>query len=168
MSRLNHHYSHSQEKYYEAGCEHGRCSQSGCKVHWFLECTSRRIFGCVFNPLASCNRNKQMKAVYQQHERKKQRVYNQRVREVERGTFAPLVLTATGGMGPSASIFFQKLGAMIAAKRGHTCQKVITWIRQRLTFSLLRSTISAIRATEFLPPPPPDPNISILTSGGSG
>ena len=28
------------------GCEHGRCSQSGCKVHWFLEWTSRRIFGC--------------------------------------------------------------------------------------------------------------------------
>ena len=32
-----------------------------------------------FNPLASCNRNKQMKAVYQQHEREKQRVYDQRV-----------------------------------------------------------------------------------------
>ena len=46
MSRSNHHYSHSQEKYYEAGCGHGRCSQSGCKGHWFLECTSRRTFGC--------------------------------------------------------------------------------------------------------------------------
>ena len=103
------------------------------------------------------------------HEREKRRVYDQRVREVERGTFTPLVLTATGGMGPSASIFFQKLAAMIAAKRGHTYQRVITWIRQRLTFSLLRSAISAIRATRFLPPPPPDPTmISILTSGGSG
>ena len=73
------------------------------------------------------------------------------------------------GMGPSASIFSQKLEAMIAAKRGHTYQRVITWIRQRLTFSLLRSAISAIRATRFLPPPPPDPAMmSILTSGGSG
>ena len=110
-----------------------------------------------------------MKAVYQQHEREKQRVYDQPVREVERDTFTPLVLTATGGMGPSASIFFQKLAAMIAAKRGHTYQKVITWIRQRLTFSLLRSAISAIRATRFLPPPPPGPTmIPISTSGGSG
>ena len=74
--------------------------------------------GRVFNPLASCNRNKQMKAVYQQHEREKQRVCDQRVREVERGTFTPLVLTATGGMGPSALIFFQKLAGMIAAKEG--------------------------------------------------
>ena len=122
----------------------------------------------VFNPLVPCNRNKQIKAAYQQHEREKRRVYDQRIREVERGTFTPLVFSATGGMGPSASIFFQKLAAMIAAKRGHTYQKVITWIRQRLTFSLLRSAISAIRATRFPPPPPPDPTmISIITSGGS-
>ena len=59
----------------------------------------------VFNPLVSCNWNKQMKAVYQQHERQKRRVNDQRVREVERDTFTPLVLTATGGMGPSALIF---------------------------------------------------------------
>ena len=123
----------------------------------------------VFNLLASCNRNKQMKAVYQQHEREKQRVYCQRVQEVERGTFTPLVLTAPGGMGQSASIFFQKLAAMIAAKRGRTYQKGITWIRQRLIFSLLRSVISAIWATRFLSPPPPDPTmISILTRGGYG
>ena len=96
-------------------------------------------------------------------------IYHQRVREVDRGTLTPLVLTAAGGMGPSVSIFFQKLTAIIAAKRGHTYQKDITWIRQRLTFSLLRSAISAIRATRFLPLPPPDPTmISILTIGGSG
>ena len=59
-----------------------------------------------------------MNAVYQKHEREKQRVYGQCVREVERGTFTPLVLTAPGGMGQSASIFFQKLAAMIAAKKG--------------------------------------------------
>ena len=122
----------------------------------------------VFNPLATCKQNKQMKAVYHQHEREKRRVYDQRDWEVECGTFTPLVLTVTGGMGPSASIFW-KLAAMIAAKRGHTYQKVITWIRQRLTFSLLRSAISAIRANRLLPTPLPDPNmISILTSGGAG
>ena len=60
----------------------------------------------VFNPLASCNRSKPIKFIYQQHEREKRRVYEQRVREVEHGTFTPLVLSATGGMGPSASVFF--------------------------------------------------------------
>ena len=120
----------------------------------------------VLNPLASCNQNKQKMAVYQQHEREKGRLYHQRVREVTQGTFTPLVLTATGGIGPSASIFFQKLAVLLAAKRGHTYQKVITWIRQRLTFSLLRSAISAIRVTRILPPPPPGPTmIPISTSG---
>ena len=46
-------------------------------------------------------------------------------------------------------------------------QKVITWIRQRLTFSLLRSAISAIKATRLPTPPPPDPTkIAIVTSEG--
>jgi hypothetical protein len=104
----------------------------------------------VFNPLASCNRNKQLKTVYQQHEREKKRAYEQRIREIERGSFTPLVLSATGGMGPAALIFYKKLAAMISMKRGHTYQKVVTWIRQRLTFSLLRSAINAIRATRSL------------------
>ena len=118
----------------------------------------------VFNPLASCNRSKEIKTVYKQHEKEKRRVYDQRIREIERGTFTPLVFSATGGMGPSALIFFQKLAAMIATERGLAYQKVIFWIRQRITFSLLRSAISAIRATRFRPPPPPDPTmISIIT-----
>ena len=132
-------------------------------MHWILECTSRRIFRCKG---ASSNRNKPIKTVYQHHE-KKRRMYDQRIREIERGTFTPLVLSATGGMGPAASIFFKKLASMISAKRGHTYQKVMTWIKQRITFSLLRSAISAIRVTRPSMSPPPDPTmITIITRSG--
>jgi len=58
----------------------------------------------VFNPLAALNRNTPLSSVYQRHEQDKRREYEQRIREIEHGSFAPLVFTASGGMGPSATI----------------------------------------------------------------
>ena len=140
-------------------------------MHWVLECTSGRKFGCKgVQPsgiVLRCSRNKQLKTVYQQHQKEKKRAYKQRIWEIERGSFTPLVLSATGGMGPEALIFYKKLAAMISMKRGHTYQKVVTWIRQRLTFRLLRSAINPIKATRLPTPPPPDPTmITIVTSEG--
>ena len=167
MSRSNRHYSHSQEKYYVAGVDQGRCSLSGCKMHWFLECISRCIFECEgFQPTCAVQPE-------QADEGSVPATWKREVKSIRptcsRGWVGYLQSSLPRGIGPSASIFFQKLTVMITAKRGHTYQKVITWIRQRLTWSLLRSAISAIRATRFLPPPPPDPSmISTLTSPGSG
>ena len=44
----------------------------------------------VFHPFASSHRNTSLTALYRQHEKKK-REYGDRVREVERGCFTPLV-----------------------------------------------------------------------------
>ena len=38
-------------------------------------------------------------SVYRRHEQEKKRHYEERVREVERATFTPLVMSTTGGMG---------------------------------------------------------------------
>ena len=53
----------------------------------------------VFNPSAQSNRHSPLSSVYRKHEQEKKRHYDQRVREVERATFTPLVLSTTGGMG---------------------------------------------------------------------
>ena len=60
----------------------------------------------VFNPLASSNRNQAPAAVYRKHELEKKRAYQQRIQEVEHSSFTPLVLSATGGMGNEATIFY--------------------------------------------------------------
>ena len=51
----------------------------------------------VFNPLAPSNRQPSA-ACYRKHENIKKRAYEQRVREIEHGSFTPIVLSLTGGL----------------------------------------------------------------------
>ena len=60
----------------------------------------------VLNPSAQSNRHGSLSSVYCKHE---QVHYDQRVREVERATFTPLVLSTTGGMGRAATTFCKRL-----------------------------------------------------------
>ena len=53
----------------------------------------------VFHPGADSNTGKLSK-VYKKHEAEKKRVYNERVIQVEKATFTPLVFSTTGGMAP--------------------------------------------------------------------
>ena len=82
-----------------------------------LECHARCICDVrVFNPLASSNRNTTIPALFKANECAKRRSYEQRVLEVEHGSFTPLVFAATGGMGPAATTFYKRLAGMIAKK----------------------------------------------------
>ena len=101
----------------------------------------------VFNPLAASNQNATLKSVYRKHEQEKRRCYDQRVREIEHGSFVPLVFAATGGMGPSTTVAYKRLASLISHKRAHPYAETMKWLRCRLSFSLLRSAITAIRGT---------------------
>ena len=68
----------------------------------------------VFYPGASSYRNSSLASVYRQHEIKKRHEYGQRVRDVEHGSFTPLVCTTDGGMAPEATVFFKRLGSILA------------------------------------------------------
>ena len=56
----------------------------------------------VFNPFARSYVTSPIGTTYRRHERAKVREYKQRVREIERASFTPLVFSATGGMAPRA------------------------------------------------------------------
>ena len=65
----------------------------------------------VFNPYAPCYRNSSLAQCYRKNELEKKRAYEERVHEVEHGSFSPLVFSAAGGMGSIASIvYIQKIG----------------------------------------------------------
>ena len=98
----------------------------------------------VFNPHAPSNGGSIAKC-YRKHENIKKRAYDQRVREIEQGTFTPLVLSSTGGMGAAATVFYKRLASMMAAKRDQAYSKTLTWVRCTLSFALLRSSIQCIR-----------------------
>ena len=110
----------------------------------------------VFNPHAPSNQRSSPQACYRSHESAKKRAYDQRIREVEHGTFCPLVFSCTGGMGRAASTTYKRLAALIAAKRDQPYSKIMGWIRCCLSFSLLRAAIMCCQEPDPRLATPPD------------
>ena len=101
----------------------------------------------VFNPHAASYRSTSPTRLYQRHEKEKLRAYNQRIIEVEQASFSPLIFSATGGMGHTATTVYQRLAALIAKKKKQDYNKTLLWIRSRLSFALLRAAIMCLRGT---------------------
>ena len=99
----------------------------------------------VFNPHAPSNKNTTLSACYRKHEREKKRAYEQRIWEVEYLSFIPLVLAANGSLGNEATTFYKHLASLLAQKWDTPYSTTLCWLRCRLAFSLLRSSIQAIR-----------------------
>ena len=99
----------------------------------------------VFNPHAPSNRQQCLASTYRKHERIKIRAYEQRVREVEHGSFTPLVMSLSGGCGNAANVCYKRLASMLAEKRDQPYSNTLAWMRCKLSFALLRSTIQCIR-----------------------
>ena len=99
----------------------------------------------VFNPFAPSNRLPRISSVYCKHENLKKRHYEQRIREIEHSTFTPLIFSLTGGLGPAATIFYKRLASLLATKWDQNYSATMGWLRCRLSFSLLRSSIMCIR-----------------------
>ena len=81
------------------------------------------------------------------HEREKKRAYSQRIMNVEHGTFTPLVFSVTGAEGPETSTFHRHLATKIANKTEERYEKIITLIRCKLSFLILRSALTCIRGS---------------------
>ena len=101
----------------------------------------------VFNPLASTYASSPLAQCYRWAELDKKRRYDERIREVERGTFSPLVFSSSGGMGPAATVVYKRIATLISEKRGHPYSHVLYWLRCHLCFSLLRSAVMCLRGS---------------------
>ena len=88
--------------------------------------------------------------LYAQHENAKKVAYNKRVMEVEHGSFTPVVISTAGGMGEEALKYHNRLASLIASKRNEDYDSVITYIRRKVRFSILRTTLIAVRGTRKL------------------
>ena len=98
----------------------------------------------VFNPLArSCPKN--INEAYNYHENQKKLKYEQRIIDVEKSTFNPLVFACTGGAGPSATKVISRIASKISERSTETYSDAITYIRTRISFALLRSSVLCLR-----------------------
>ena len=82
--------------------------------------------------------------------KKKKRAYNDRVLQIERGSFTPLVFCTNGGKGRECRKFFQRLGQNIAEKRGISYNLVANWINRKISFALNKCIIVCIRGSRCI------------------
>ena len=101
----------------------------------------------VFNPYALSHLGTTLVQCYRRNEQEKKRTYEERVREVEHGSFSPLIFSTSGGMGPIATVVYKRIATLIAEKRNQPYSRTLFWIRCKLSFSLLRSAIMCIRGS---------------------
>ena len=99
----------------------------------------------VMHPNSPSYIDKDIHQVYRAHEKEKKRTYNERVIQVEKGSFTPIVVSTFGGMGQEAESFHKRLALLIAEKRNETYSCVVNYIRTRLRFCLLKSVLTSIR-----------------------
>ena len=99
----------------------------------------------VLHPQAQTNSVKTIPAMYAAHEQEKKRKYNSRVINVEKATFTPVVFSTSGGMGPEASKLFKRIAQKMSNKSQQRYSEIISFIRKRLRFELLRTCLIALR-----------------------
>ena len=101
----------------------------------------------AFSSLAKSHVNKDLQAVYRSQEKEKKRKYNNRILEVDMGTFTPLIFSCMGGMSRETHRFYNRLAELISEKRKVEKSEVSCWIKTKLNFSLIRSLVLCIRGT---------------------
>jgi hypothetical protein len=99
----------------------------------------------VTHPNCLSNIGKPVADIYIEHQNSKKVEYQERVLQSEKGSFTPLIFTTSGGMGPECSILYKRIAELTAAKKSEQYGSVMNYIRTRLRFAILRSTLIGIR-----------------------
>ena len=69
--------------------------------------------------------NTSVQSILRTHEQNKKREYNQRVIEIEHGTFTPLIFTTSGAMGHECSKFHKTLAEKMSKKTGEKYEDIM-------------------------------------------
>ena len=75
------------------------------------------------------------------------RQYNQRIMQIEHGTFTPLVFTSTGVMAPECLMYHKALAHKISQKRGERYDDIIRFMRIKLSFLCVKATLLCLRGS---------------------
>ena len=85
----------------------------------------------VFNPVAGRYRNSKIPKACELNEKEKKRQYNQRVLNIEHGSFTPLVFTAMGGIGRESKLFYKRFSELLADSRSDHISITTTWYDEK-------------------------------------
>jgi hypothetical protein len=101
----------------------------------------------VTNTNADSQKHLSTKKILDKHEKEKKRHYNHRVMNIEHGTFTPLVFSVNGSIGAECLKFHKHLADMISLKNGERYERILSIIRCKLSFLILKSSLMCIRGS---------------------
>ena len=101
----------------------------------------------VFHPNAPSYRNSSIPSLYRTEGQMKKREYGDRVREIEHGSFTPLIFSTICGLGKESTVAYKRIAELLAIKRKSEYCATLAWMRCCLSFALLRSAIACIRGS---------------------
>ena len=94
-----------------------------------------------------CNQSTSLATTFRKHEGEKRRAYEERVQEVERDSFTPLVFSSLGGMGKAATVLYRHLANLLSDKMELFYFLIMSWLQCSLSFSLLRFSLMCLRGS---------------------
>ena len=121
-------------------------ARADVSVLGFWQPLSRAFFDVmVLNPFAQTNWSKEIKTMYSSAEAVKKRKYNERILQVDKGTFTPLVFSCSGGMATEASKMLKHLALRSSVKKQERYSETMSFIRRRVRFDILRTCVISLR-----------------------
>lgn len=104
----------------------------------------------VFYPFASSYRRRALSAVYKACGQEKKRAYQERINLTEDGSFTPMVLSTSGGMGPEMSIAVKFLASRLAEKEKADYSLMVNVLRTKFAFAAARTALVCLRGSRSL------------------
>ena len=132
---------------------HFRSAVTSSEAGWTSkqEALGKRSYGIFYVRVthvnSKCYKSKPTSEVFKEQEEEKKCKYQQRVLDVEMGSFMPLVFETNGGMGNGCQRVLKHLAEKIAQKDTEPYHVVITWLRTQILFELLRLAHTCVRGS---------------------
>ena len=101
----------------------------------------------VINPNSTLNLQHSIKKTLENAERQKTRCCNERILNEKHGSFAPLIYSVTGGVGPQAKTFEKLLCNKLAYKKRQKYSNIINYYRCKLSFLIRKMILLCIRGS---------------------
>ena len=95
------------------------------------------------------NQGKHTATIFKEQENEKKRKHNQRVMDVEMGTFTPLEFGTNGGMGLDCQNFLRTLANKLSSKNNEPYASVISWLRIQISYAILRTVHRCVSGSRY-------------------
>jgi hypothetical protein len=118
----------------------------------------------VVSPFARSYAHLTQASLLNSAEKTKMREYAKRIKEIEHADFNPLVFSTMGAMAPQTQIVVKKLAEKLSLKQGTNVSVVTGWLRVRLSFALLRTSLQCVRGSRRKKFAQMDTNVDLAVS----